>query len=90
MLPLHFRQVGPQPIPHRHGQHRPDVLLTLATPHDNLMPVEVDVLDAEPEAILDSEPSPVQDDDDDPDLARQLLQDAAHFVAAEHNRHPDR
>ena len=54
------------------------------------MPVEVDVLDAEPEAILDSEPSPVQDDDDDPDLARQLLQDAAHFVAAEHNRHPDR
>ncbi len=42
------------------------------------------------EAILDSEPSPVQDDDDDPDLARQLFQDATDFVAAEHNRHPNR
>jgi hypothetical protein len=35
-----------QPIPDRHGQHRPDVLLTLAAAPDNLMPVEVDVLDA--------------------------------------------
>jgi hypothetical protein len=79
-----------QPIPDRDGQHRPDVFLALATTHDNLMPVEVDVLDTQREAILDSEPSPVQDDDNDPDLARQLFQVAADFVAAEHNRHSDR
>ena len=40
--------------------------------------------------LLNSEPSPVQDDDDDPDRARQLLQDAANFIPAQHHRHPDR
>ena len=46
VLPLHLLQMYSQPIPDRRGEHRPDVLLTLATAHDNLMPVEVDVLDA--------------------------------------------
>ena len=76
VLALHLLQVHAQPIPDRHGKHRPDVFLTLPTTQDDLMPVEVDVLDAEPEAILISQPSPIQDDDDDPDRARQLVQDA--------------
>ena len=66
------------------------VLLALSTAHDNLMPVEIDVLDAQCEAVLDPEPRAVEDDDDDPDLTGQLFQNAADFIAAEHNRHPNR
>jgi len=46
VLALHFLQVSLQAIPDRRGQHRPHVLLALAPAHDNLMPVEVDILDA--------------------------------------------
>jgi len=46
VLAFHLLQVNSQPIPDRHGQHRPHVLLALAPAHDNLMPVEVDILDA--------------------------------------------
>ena len=52
--------------------------------------IEVDVLYTQLEAILNSQPRPIEQHDDKPHRARQLLEDPAHFVAAEHDGHADR
>ena len=90
VLSLHHLEVSLEGLLDRHWQHGPHILSPLAATHDNLLAIEVDVLDPQRQAVRDPQPSPIQDHDDDPERARQLLQKAADFVAAEHHRHPDR
>ncbi len=90
VLSPNLAQVALQPLPDRQGEHREPVLLSLAPPQDDLVPVEVEVLHAQLKAVLDSEPRAVEKHDDDPHRARQVFHDSLDFVAAEHDRHANR
>ncbi len=82
----HVLQVLRQRLPRSRGQHRHPILATLPLPHDDLIAIEVEILDAHVDTLLDPDAGPVEQHDDEPHRAGQLLQDRGHFLPAEHHR----
>lgn len=86
VLLLHVGQVSQQPLLHECRQHRSPILLALAAPDHDLIEIEVHVLHAKLEAILQAKPGAVQQRDDDPGYARQRFQDPSDLVPAQDHR----
>jgi hypothetical protein len=70
------------------GQHRPAVLGALPAANDDLPPLEVHVLDPEPQALEKPEPAAVEKHRDESRSAVELVKDASHFLTREHDRNP--
>jgi hypothetical protein len=85
MEPAHVCQVPRQRLPDRRGQGRHPILLALALPHDELVAIEVEILDAQIKALLQPDARPIQHHDDQPLRAGQLLQEGADLVPTEHD-----
>ena len=83
MNPPHIHQVLRQRLPRRGGQHRHPILTALSLPHDDLMAIEIEILDAQIDTLLDPDARPVQQHHDQPHRAGQLLQDRGNLLAAE-------
>jgi hypothetical protein len=79
-----------QALLHDGWQHGRPILLAFATPHDQLIPVEVHILHSDLETLLQAETGPGEQWDDDPDRAMQLPQERTDLLAAEHNAELDR
>jgi hypothetical protein len=47
-----------------HREHTPSILLTLPAPNENLVPLEVEVLHAQLETLLQAQPRSVKERDD--------------------------
>jgi hypothetical protein len=88
MLPPHDRQVLLQRRPDLRRQHRHAILLALAAPHHELIPVEVDVLHSQVKTLAEAQPGSVQQGPDDPHHPAQLLKDRADLVPAQHHWKP--
>ena len=52
VLPLHVQQMHAKRCLDPFRQHRPPILLSLSTPHQELMPSEVDVFHADLQALM--------------------------------------
>ena len=63
--------------PHRRRQHRHPILAALPLPHDDLMAIEIEVLDAQIDALLNPHARPVEQHDHQPHRARELEHDVA-------------
>lgn len=70
------------------GQHRHPVLAALALADDDLTPLELDILDAQPQAFEQAHAGAVQQGRDQPRGASHLVQQGAHFGGREHHRKP--
>jgi hypothetical protein len=86
MLALHRQEVRREPLLHGSGQHRHPILLSFATPDHDLVPIEVEVLDAEVDTLLKSDARAVQQRHDEPHRAVNLLDQLADFFSTEHDR----
>ena len=74
-----------QPRRNRHRQKRAAVLLPLATPDDDLPPVEIDVLDPQFEALGDAEPRAIQQHHHQPRSPGEPVQNPPHFSTRQHH-----
>lgn len=79
MLRTYGIEMLPQPIAHTVGHHDAPVLLALAPSNRNLPSLEIDIFDAELEALLQSQPTSIKQRRHDPRHAAHLLQYASHF-----------
>ena len=86
MLALHRHQVRREPLLHTSRQHRHPILLSFATPDRDLVAIEVEVLDAEFQALLEANARAVQHRHNEPHRAVNLLQELAEFFSTEHDR----
>jgi hypothetical protein len=60
MLSPHVYEMPFQSQPHGVGQHDATILLSFSPPHRDLAPLEIQILDAQREALLESEARPVE------------------------------
>jgi hypothetical protein len=67
-------------------QERRPVLLTFAAAHHDLVPVEVDVLDPDGEALEQAEAAAVEQLRDETERRFQVLEERVHLAAREHGR----
>jgi hypothetical protein len=77
---------SPQPLPRGRRQHRAPILLALTAPEHDLIEIEVHVLDAKFDAILQPKPGAVQERDDDPGHSGQRVQKPPDLLAAQDHR----
>ena len=85
MDPTYLDQMRPERLGRRHGQHRRPILSPLALPHDNLVAIEIEVLDAKIETFLQPEPRTVEQHHDQTFRTGKLLQDRANLLTAEYH-----
>ncbi len=71
-------------------QHRHAVLLPFAVAHEDLAPLEIDVLHPQLKTLEQPQPGAVQQRHDQPHRAVKLLQHRAHLSRREHHRQPRR
>ena len=90
MLSFHLPQVSLESILDGNRQHRPPILLSLASPNDNFMPVEVDVLHSQLETFLQPQPGPIEQRHDYPYRRLDVFENLADFFPAEDDRDPMR
>ena len=74
-------------LPQTRRQHHPPVLLALAAANGDLAAIEIDVLHAQLETLLQAEPRAVQERRDQPRRAAELLEHLANFRDGEDDRH---
>jgi hypothetical protein len=86
MLALHRQEMRHEPLLHGSGQHRHPILLSFATPDHDLVAIEVEVLDAEPDTLLKPEARAVQQRHDEPHHAVNMGDEPADFFSTEHDR----
>ena len=67
-------------------QHRGAVLVALAAPHGDLVPAEIDVLDAQPAALEQPQPGSVEKHQHQPRRARRARENRANLAAGKHDR----
>jgi hypothetical protein len=90
VLAAHFSEMRRQVRLYGLGQHGSTILLPFTTPDHDLIAVEVEVLHAQLQRLLQSEPRPVKQRDDDARDTRQLIQDGTNLIDTEHYRDPHR
>jgi hypothetical protein len=83
-------QVLPQGFLQATRQHGEAVLPPLAVPDLDLVPVEVDVLHPQPDALLEPQARPVHQARHQPAVALEMSQHQPHLVPGHHHRQPDR
>lgn len=68
------------------GQHRKTIFITLAASHDDLIPVEVNVLYAYPKRLGQSESGAVEQRGDEERCAIQVIEDGPDLLPGQHHR----
>lgn len=84
--PPNHHEVRRERLPHDARKRHGSIFVTLATPHDDLLPLRVDVLHPEVETFVQTEPGAVQQHRHRPRDAFQPSQDRPHFGAPEYYR----
>jgi CO dehydrogenase/acetyl-CoA synthase delta subunit len=79
-----------QRIDGRNREHGRPVLLTFTAPNHNLPLFEIDVFDAQLEALVQSKASAVEERHDDPRDAIKVLHDPRDLITAQHHRYTNR
>lgn len=85
MLPLHCLEMWAEIRLHDGGQHRHAILVALASAHDDLVPAEIDVLDAQAAALEQSQPGAIHQIRHESRGPVQAPEDGADFLARQHD-----
>ena len=88
MLRTHDVEVTLQWLEGRLGQDRHAILAALAVAHDDQTQVEVDVLHAQLQRLLQAKPTAVEDGADQPVVVLKPGEDRANLRVREHDRQP--
>jgi hypothetical protein len=75
-----------QSVAHAHGQERRAIVLALPAPHEDLLAPEIDVLDAEREALHETQAAAIEDLGDQAVRRREALEHGQHVGVGEHRR----